>query len=87
MAKRVLVIGSANIDFIVRTPYVPERGETLVAEGGYSLMPGGKGANTAVAVSRLGAQVVFCSRVGDEDVYKRQPLVRTVISLRSPSRT
>ena len=71
MAKRILVIGSANIDFIVKTPYVPERGETLVAEGGYSLMPGGKGANTAVAVSRLGAQAVFCSRVGDDAYGER----------------
>ena len=66
MSKRILVVGSANIDFIIRTPYIPQSGQTLVAEGNYSLVPGGKGANTAVAVSRLGTQAVFCSRVGDD---------------------
>ena len=66
MSKRILVVGSANIDFRIRTPYIPQSGQTLVAEGNYSLVPGGKGANTAVAVSRLGTQAVFCSRVGDD---------------------
>lgn len=64
--KRILVVGSANIDFLLTTPYVPTPGETIVSEGAYTFVPGGKGANTAVAASKLGSQVVFCARVGDD---------------------
>lgn len=64
--KRILVVGSANIDFLMTTPYVPSSGETLISEGAYTFVPGGKGANTAVAAARLGSQVVFCTRVGDD---------------------
>jgi len=64
--KRILVVGSANIDFLMTTPYVPSPGETIVSEGAYTFVPGGKGANTAVASARLGAQVLFCARVGDD---------------------
>lgn len=65
-AKRLLVVGSSNIDFMLSTPYIPAPGETLASEGAYSFVPGGKGANSAVAASKLGASVVFCSRVGDD---------------------
>lgn len=65
-AKRILVVGSANIDFLMTTPYVPSEGETVISEGAYTFVPGGKGANTAVAAARLGAEVVFCARVGDD---------------------
>lgn len=68
MAKRILVAGSSNIDFVLSTPYVPAPGETLISNGAYNFTPGGKGANAAVAAAALGAEVVFCSRVGD-DVY------------------
>mgnify|MGYP002344503831 CR=1 FL=1 len=64
--KRILVVGSANIDFLMTTPYVPAPGETIVSEGAYTFVPGGKGANTAVAAAKLGTQVVFCARVGDD---------------------
>ncbi|HAN21885.1 MAG: hypothetical protein A2Y15_06230 [Clostridiales bacterium GWF2_36_10] len=64
--KRILVVGSANIDFLMTTPYVPAPGETMISEGEYTFVPGGKGANTAVAAAKLGAQVVFCTRVGDD---------------------
>lgn len=64
--KRILVVGSANIDFLMTTPYVPAPGETIISEGAYTFVPGGKGANTAVAAAKLGAQVVFCARVGDD---------------------
>ncbi len=66
MAKRVLVVGSSNIDFMLSTPYIPAPGETLLSQGAYSFVPGGKGANAAVAAANLGASVVFCSRVGDD---------------------
>ena len=64
--KRLLVAGSSNIDFILNTPYIPAPGETLISSGGYEIAPGGKGANSAVAASNFGAQVLFCSRVGDD---------------------
>ncbi|HOJ49039.1 MAG TPA: ribokinase [Bacillota bacterium] len=64
--KRILVVGSANIDFLMTTPYVPSEGETVISEGAYTFVPGGKGANTAVAAARLGAEAVFCARVGDD---------------------
>lgn len=64
--KKILVVGSANIDFLLKTSYVPKEGETLVSDGAYCFVPGGKGANAAVAAARLGADVSFCTRVGDD---------------------
>ncbi len=73
MKPRILVVGSSNIDFVCKMPYVPNRGETLIASQShtYAFVPGGKGANSAVAAARLGADVVFCSRVG-KDSYGEQ---------------
>lgn len=64
--KKILIVGSANIDFLLKTPYVPAEGETLVSNGTYGFVPGGKGANAAVAAARLGGDVSFCTRVGDD---------------------
>lgn len=50
---RVLVAGSANLDFVVRTPHVPAPGETVLGYG-FATFPGGKGANQAVACARAG---------------------------------
>lgn len=66
MNNKVLVIGSANIDFVLNTPVVPNAGETLLSNANYTFVPGGKGANAAVAASRLGGDVAFCARVGDD---------------------
>ena len=66
MDARILVIGSSNIDFVLKTTRVPESGETLITEGSYGFVPGGKGANAAVAAARLGGETVLCSRVGDD---------------------
>ncbi len=66
MAKRILVAGSSNIDFLLTTPYIPAPGETLISGGKYAFTPGGKGANAAVAAKAFGAEVIFCSRVGDD---------------------
>jgi ribokinase len=53
MSGRVLVAGSANLDFVVRTPHVPAPGETVLAHS-FATFPGGKGANQAVACARAG---------------------------------
>ena len=62
--KKSLVIGSANMDFSMNFYKMPERGETLVDDGGVAYVPGGKGANAAIAFKRLGAESVFCAKLG-----------------------
>ncbi len=65
MAPRITVVGSANVDLVARCSRLPRPGETI---GGAELqrVPGGKGANQAVAASRLGAEVRFVGRVGSD---------------------
>lgn len=60
---RIVVIGSANRDLVVRAERIPAPGETVLG-GEFVTAPGGKGANQAVAAARLGAQVQFVGRVG-----------------------
>ena len=63
----IAVIGSANVDLIMRLPRLPARGETITG-GEFSQVFGGKGANAAVAAARAGGRVAFAGCVGD-DVY------------------
>ena len=53
-AKSVVVIGSINMDLVVRAPHAPAPGETVLGRE-FQTVPGGKGANQAVAAARLGA--------------------------------
>lgn len=62
----VVVIGSLNHDISVLAPRLPNPGETIIAKGHFS-GSGGKGANQAVAVSRLGASVAMVGRVGSDE--------------------
>src|SRR5437764_1805048 len=64
--NKILVAGSLNMDQIVRVPRIPALGETLLGAGSLKLVPGGKGANQAVAMARLGASVVMAGRVGSD---------------------
>lgn len=66
MALDVLVIGSINMDVSVMTHRLPRPGETLIGKGHF-LGPGGKGANQAVAVARLGGAVGLLGRVGTDE--------------------
>jgi ribokinase len=59
----ILVFGSINVDFIVPVPRLPRPGETVLG-GDYVLLPGGKGANQALAACRAGAQVALAGAVG-----------------------
>ena len=62
----VLVAGSANIDFVVRVPHIPAPGETVLG-GDLTVVPGGKGANQAVACARAGgASTTFLAALGDD---------------------
>ena len=62
---RIVVVGSINTDMVVRAPHLPRPGETVLG-GKFTMMPGGKGANQAVAAARLGGQVTFIARVGND---------------------
>jgi ribokinase len=62
---RVLIVGSANVDFTIALPRLPRPGET-VSEGTLLVARGGKGANQAVAARRLGAEVRLLACVGDD---------------------
>ena len=62
---RILTVSSANMDFVMNIHRLPAGGETMTEHGSYSFMPGGKGANSAVAVQRLGGESVFCARLGN----------------------
>ncbi len=66
MTGRVLVVGSANIDVVLRVDRLPGPGETVVAESSTVRGFGGKGANQAVAAALAGARVAMVGRVGDE---------------------
>lgn len=73
MLNSILVVGSLNMDEVVRVPRLPALGETLLSAGSLKLVPGGKGANQAVAMARLGAPVTMAGRVGN-DAFGKQLL-------------
>jgi ribokinase len=66
----VVVVGSVNVDLVVKVPRLPKPGETVVG-GRFSTIPGGKGANQAVAAARLGAKVWMVGLTGD-DAFGRE---------------
>ncbi|GJM39178.1 MAG: ribokinase [Acidimicrobiales bacterium] len=63
MTPEITVVGSANLDLVVEVEYVPQVGETVLG-GDLARIPGGKGANQAVAAARLGRQVAMVGRLG-----------------------
>lgn len=65
--KKLCVLGSINVDHVIRVPYFPKAGETLTGYG-YQIAYGGKGANQAVAAARVGAKVSFIGAIGDDQI-------------------
>ena len=65
MPKNILVLGSSNVDLILRIPRFPHPGETILAEN-LTTVFGGKGANQAIAAKRLGGRVSFITKMGDD---------------------
>ena len=61
----ILAFGSINIDIVIAVPMLPKPGETVLGES-YRLLPGGKGANQALAAARDGARVMLAGAVGDD---------------------
>ena len=68
--KKIIVIGSSNVDMVVRTSHLPAPGETILG-GEFFMNQGGKGANQAVAIKRWGGNLIFMAKLGN-DVLGRQ---------------
>jgi len=70
--NNIVVIGSSNVDMIIRGDRIPKPGETIIG-GKFYKAAGGKGANQAVAAARAGGRVTFLSRVGN-DVFGQEAI-------------
>lgn len=70
--NKIVVIGSTNMDMVVKASHIPVPGETVLG-GAFLMNPGGKGANQAVSIARLGGEITFISKVGN-DVFGRQSI-------------
>lgn len=86
MSKRILVVSSANMDMVLNVDFVPNAGQTVIDSGSYSYVPGGKGANSALAFARLGGECVFLTRVGTDangdsllSLYEREGIDTSLI--------
>lgn len=77
MGKRILVVGSINLDLVVSTNRIPQIGETITGKD-FQTFFGGKGANQAVGVARLGYPVSMIGRVGNDEFGRR---LRRALSL------
>lgn len=66
----VAVVGSLNIDLVIRAPHCPKKGETLIG-GPFGMAGGGKGSNQALAAARLNAKSYMIGCVGEDDFGKR----------------
>lgn len=66
MSARVVVVGSVNMDLVVTTAALPERGQTVLGSN-LQRFGGGKGANQALAAARMGAQVAMIGKVGQDE--------------------
>ena len=64
--RKLLVVGSINMDLVVKVDSIPKEGETIPGED-ITFIPGGKGANQAVAAALAGAEVSMIGRVGGDD--------------------
>lgn len=72
MAANIFVIGSSNTDMVIKSERLPRPGETVLG-GTFLMNAGGKGANQAVAASRLNGSVILCANVGN-DVFGKETI-------------
>jgi ribokinase len=68
--SKILVVGSSNTDMVIKAQHLPRPGETVLG-GTFFMNPGGKGANQAVAIARLGGQIAFICKTGG-DIFGHQ---------------
>ena len=85
--KKIFVIGSSYIDMVVRTSHLPAPGEPILG-GEFFMNQGGKGANQAVAVKRLGGNLIFVAKLGNDilgqqsvDYFKKEGIDTKYITL------
>ena len=69
MGKKILVIGSINKDLVITTPRFPKEGETILGNN-FSTTNGGKGANQACAIGKLGGSVAMLGAIGNDNFGK-----------------
>jgi ribokinase len=72
-SKKIVVVGSCNTDMVIKADRLPVPGETILG-GTFFMNPGGKGANQAVAASRMGGSVTLISKTGN-DVFGKQSVM------------
>jgi len=72
MGAKIIVVGSSNTDMVIKADKFPLPGETVLG-GKFFMNPGGKGANQAVTAARLGGNVTFITKIGN-DIFGRQAL-------------
>lgn len=70
--KKIIVLGSNNTDMTIKSTHLPAPGETIIG-GNFMMTPGGKGANQAVAAARLGGDVTFITKTGN-DLFGHQSI-------------
>ena len=70
--SKIMVVGSSNMDLVVKSPRIPAVGETILGRD-FIMTPGGKGANQAVAAAKLGAEVYFIAKLGN-DIFAEESL-------------
>ena len=70
--NKILIVGSCNTDMVIKTERFPLPGETIIG-GEFFMNPGGKGANQAMAAKRLGGEVIFIGKIG-EDIFGQNSL-------------
>jgi ribokinase len=89
MTPKIVVVGSANTDFVLGVPELPSKGQTVLGNQ-FRVVRGGKGANQAVAAARLGADVTFVARLGTDSfgdealAAYRQEGIRTDFIVQDP---
>ncbi|HQI27321.1 MAG TPA: ribokinase [Sedimentisphaerales bacterium] len=88
-SRPIVVVGSSNMDLVVKAARIPAPGETILG-GEFLMVAGGKGANQAVAAAKLGAKVFFVARLGNDlfgrkslDNFRLEGLDTTYVSLTS----
>ena len=67
MAKRILIIGSLNMDMVIEMKAMPKVGETVLGDT-LTYVPGGKGANQTYAAGKIGGNVTMLGCVGDDSI-------------------
>jgi ribokinase len=72
-SKKIVVVGSCNTDMVIKADRLPVPGETILG-GTFFMNPGGKGANQAVAASRMGGNITLISKTGN-DVFGKQSVM------------